>query len=249
MKTPLVSRLLLLAPERVVERLAAHERAGLVDRAPNAWQLTLGILRMWHRVIFRSETIGTCRELPVRGTPRARLLVFRPLRFPFLLRERAIAPWDLTGLYSSPERILRHLMGAHHDGAQFVYDLELLAPDRAWLERVRDEAQAVVAGTHPRGEWLRDLVVYERYHENLLEAVERALAGETTLSPEERRDPDLTLHGYLTWCAEQPATPADTWQAWREGRFTLSSDPRHWREFRRAPSHPEDTGAGEVASC
>lgn len=230
MSIPLLSRVLLLSPERVIARLDALERAGLVERAPNPWQLTLGILRMWHRVIFRADTIGTCRDLPVRDTWRARMLAFRPLRFPFLLSERAIAPWDLTGLFSAPERIVRHLMGAHHDGAQFVYDLELLAPDPVWLARVRDEAQAIVDGTHPRGEWLRDLVVFERYHEHLVEAVERAIAGETTLSREERLDPDLTLEGYLRWCARQPATVAETIEAWRAGRFTLSSDPRHWRE-------------------
>jgi hypothetical protein len=247
---PLVSRLLLLSPERVCERLAAHERAGLVECAPNPWQLTLGILRMWHRVIFRSDTIGTSRDLPVRSGARARLLAFRPLRFPFLVVERAIAPWDLTGLYSSPERVMRHLMGAHHDGAQFVYDLELLAAEPVWLERLRDEAKAVVEGTHPRGEWLRDLVVYERYHENLLEAVERALAGESTLSAEERRDPDLTLQGYLSWCARQPETPAETFRAWRARRFTLSSDPRHWRQEldREVPARAVSP-ACEVASC
>ncbi|HHH29931.1 MAG TPA: hypothetical protein ENK57_16515 [Polyangiaceae bacterium] len=218
-------RFALIDPARIERKLAAFEAAGIVDPAPNPWQLTLGVLRMWHRVLFRSDTIGTCREHPVRRTWRARILAPRPLRFPFLLAERAVAPWDFSGLFSSSDRVVRHLLGAHHDGVQFVYDFELLAVDRDAVRRVRDEAAAVVDGRHPRTAWLRDLVVYDRYHENLLEAAEAALSGELELEPEQRDDPDLSLFGYLRWCARQPATPEDTLAAWRRGTFTLSSHP------------------------
>ena len=216
-------RLALVDPSRVARKLEAFEEAGIVQPAPNVWQLTLGVLRMWHRVLFRSETIGTCRDQPVRRTWRARALAPRPMRFPFLLAERAVAPWDFSGLFSPSDRVVRHLLGAHHDGAQFVYDFELLAIDPEAVERVRDEAEAVVEGRHPRGEWLRDLVVYERYHESLLEAVEAALAGELELPVEQRDDPDMSLIGYLKWCARQPATPEETLLAWRSGTFRLSS--------------------------
>lgn len=216
-------RLALIDPARVHRKLEAFEAAGLVASAPNVWQLTLGVLRMWHRVLFRPETIGTCRQHRVRRTWRARLLAPRPIRFPFLLAERAVAPWDFSGLFSPSERIVRHLLGAHHDGVQFVYDFELLAIDPEAIERVRNEAAAVVEGRHPRAAWLRDLVVYERYHENLLEVAEAALAGELELPSAQREDPDLSLTAYLRWCARQPPTPEDTLAAWRRGNFSLSS--------------------------
>jgi hypothetical protein len=212
-RAPWPTRLLLLDPDRIVARLARYEEAGLITRAPNPWQLTLGVLRMWHRVLFRSETIGCSTSHAVRKSWRARLLSYRPLRFPFLLHERAVAPWDLTGLFSDPERVVRHLLGAHHDGLQFVYDLQILAAEPKWLGAVREEARAIVEGRHPRASWLRDLVVYEGYHENLLEAVEAALAGQPQLSPREANDPDLAFFGYLEWCAQQPETPAETLKA------------------------------------
>jgi len=220
-----LSRFALIDPAEVETKLAAIEAAGLVERAPNAWQLTLGVLRMWHRVLFRSETIGTSETDPVRGTWRARMMAARPLRFPFLLAERAVSPWDFSGLFSATDRVERHLMGAHHDGVQFVYDFELLAIDPDAIQRVRDEAAAVVEGRHPRGAWLRDLVVYENYHQHLLEAAEAALRGELTLPEGQGDDPDLSFFGYLRWCARQPETPEATVQAWRAGRLSLSSHP------------------------
>ena len=91
--SPWWSHALLLRPERIERNLERIRRAGMVERTPNLWQITLGVLRMWHRVIFRAETIGTCTD-PVRASLRARLLLHRPLRFPFLLAERVIAPLD-----------------------------------------------------------------------------------------------------------------------------------------------------------
>jgi hypothetical protein len=247
-KAPWLCHLTLIDPERVAERAERFERMGLVDRAPNAWQLTLGVLRMWHRVIFRSETIGMSADHPVRANWRARLLEHRPLRFPFLLAERAISPWDFSGLFSASERVQRHLLGAHHDGDQFVYDFELLADRPEVIQRVREEAAAVVEGRHPRGDWLRDLVVYERYHENLLEAAEAALRGELTLPVEQRDDPDMSFFGYLRWCAAQPLTPQATLEAWRRGRFSLSSDPARLARVEPVPSKAA-TMDREVRAC
>jgi hypothetical protein len=222
--TPWIARLLLFDPETVSERLARAEEVGLVDRAPNLWQLSLGIARMWHRVLFRSETIGTCTDHPVRSTWRARVMKPRPLRFPFLLAERAVAPWDFSGLLSSTDRVVSHLLGAHHDGIQFAYDLQLLRCHPGALERVQREARAVVEGTSPRSAWLRDLVVFEHYHENLLKAVEQEL-NDDQLPEAALEDPDITLSGYLRWCAGQPSSPAATLEGWRAGTFTLSSRP------------------------
>ncbi|MRG91134.1 hypothetical protein [Polyangium spumosum] len=206
---PLWTGALLLFPRRISENLARVEASGLVPRAPNLVQLSLGVIRMWVRLVTRPETIGTCREHRVRPTLRARLLAYRPLRFPFLVRERAIAPLDFSGLASSRERVLRHLLGAHHDGNQFAYDLELLGIHPGALEELHERAARVVSGEDPRAEWLRDLVVFEGYHESLLAAVERARTDGVRLAPREADDPDISFSGYLRWCARMPAT-------WRE---------------------------------
>jgi hypothetical protein len=153
----------------------------------------------------------------VRASWRARLLAWRPLRFPFLLAERAIAPWDLTGLLSSRERLLRHVIAAHHDGEQLIYDLEILASHDGALEELRERARRIVTNEDTRAAWLRDLTVFEGYHEEVLRLVEEALA-----QPARSEDPDISFLAYLEWCARQPETPAATWEAWTDGRFTVS---------------------------
>jgi len=214
------SWLLLLNPRRVERRLEAVRRAELIERVPNLWQIELGVLRMWHRLVFRPETIGMCSDAPVRRTWRARLLEWRPLRFVPLLLERAIAPWDMSGLLSGVERVMRHLLGAHHEADQFVYDLEMLSVVPGALSELQGRVEAVLDGSDPRGRWLEDLVVYERYHEALLEAIERFLRG---VGGPRSDDPDISFVAYLRWCARQPPTPAATHAAWSRGAFTFAS--------------------------
>jgi hypothetical protein len=194
-------------------------RSGLVPTVPNVWQVRLGILRMWGRLLFRSETVGTSAQ-PVRRTWRARLLRFRFVRFFPLVWERAIAPFDLSGLKSAPERIMHHLIVAHHDDDQFVYDLELLSTHVGRLEELRDAVRMVLESDAPRAHWLRDLVVFEGYHESLLAAVEQAIAGHFVCR--DPFDPDISLRGYLAWCARQPATPGETWHALTRGELHLA---------------------------
>jgi len=211
MSHPPWAYLLLLSPDRVEERLARIRAAG--RRAPNSWQIAQGVLHMLHRLVFRSDTVGTSAA-PVRDSWRARLLKWRPLRLPFLLAERAVAPLDLSGLLSSRERILRHLLGAHHDRHQFVYDLEMLSLDDGALDELVERASAVVSGADPRAAWLRDLTVFEGYHESLLEAAERARRGDLGLPAPEAADPDVSFFAYLDWCAAQPPTPRASLAAW-----------------------------------
>jgi len=218
---PLYARLALVDPGAVERGLERLRTRGIVDPVPNAWQITLGVLRMWHRIVFRSETIGTSAT-PVRDTWRARLLAFRPARFPFLLAERAIAPLDTSGLVSSRERVIRHLLGAHHDAKQFVYDLEILEGFEGALEELVSRTREVLEHDTPRSRWLRDLVVHEGYHEALLRAAERALEGELELSEAEARDPDISFRAYLAWCARQPSTPEETLQALYGGRYGVA---------------------------
>lgn len=213
---------LLIDPRRVERSLERIREAGLVERAPNAWQIALGVLRMQHRLLFRSDTIGTCSKDAVRPTLRARLLHNRVARFPFLLAERAIAPLDLSGLLSSPERVIAHLLGAHHDGNQFAYDLQMLAVHPGMLERLHHEVRAIVERDTPRARWLRDLCVFEGYHESLLASVERALRGDFGLPPHEANDPDISFLAYLRWCAAQPSTPAETFAELLRGAYTIA---------------------------
>jgi hypothetical protein len=216
MKTPWYAALILLRPRPVLANLERVRAAGGPALTP--WQLSLAVLRMWHRILLRPETVGTSRSGRPRPTWRARALHHRALRLPFLLAEGAVVPFDLTGLASSPERLIRHLLGAYHDERQFAFDLEILALHGrlADLERA---AREVVAHDTRRSRWLRDLAVFEGYHESLLAAVERALAGHPILAGEEADDPDVSFAATLRWCARQPATPSATVRALLSGRF------------------------------
>jgi hypothetical protein len=217
---------MVLPRARGVEEGLARIRAAGIEPVPNLWQVTLGVYRMWWRLLTRSETIGTSED-PVRSTTRARLLYFRPFRFPFLLREQAVNPADFSGLASPPERIVRHLLGAHHDRNQFVYDLQLLSCFPGVLDDLLERAQRVVSGEDPRAEWLRDLVVHEGYHERLVDTIQRFKAGDDGLTEDEAADPDISFDAYLRWCASQPATPRETLTAIREGRISFAPYEAH----------------------
>jgi len=219
--TPWYVRLILVRPERVRANLARVAEATALPR-PTDWQLCLGVLRLWHRVMFRSETVGCDPGGHVRATRRARLLEWRALRLPFLLAEGAVVPLDFTGLGSTPERLIRHLLGAHHEGNQFVYDLELLAC-YGRLDELRAAASRVIDTDDDRARWLRDLTVFEGYHESLIAAVDHAIASGTAMTAADARDPDISLGAYLTWCARQPTTPAATLRAWRDGTFRFAA--------------------------
>jgi hypothetical protein len=220
---PLYAWLVLWNPGRVQASLDRVRAAGVVEAVPNVWQIFLGVLRMMHRLVFRSATVGTCRAHPVRSTRRARLLQYRAIRLPFLLAERVVALLDFSGLVSTPDRIIRHLLGAHHDGAQFVYDLQLLSLHPGKLEELREAVRAVVVGDDARSRWLRDLTVFEGYHEALLAATERAIAeGAFAMGDDGALDPDISLAGYLGWCARQPASPGATLRALRRGELRRS---------------------------
>jgi hypothetical protein len=223
---PWYLRLILVSPERVADGLERVRAAGVIDTVPNLWQLSLGVLRMWQRVLFRAETLGTCKNAPVRSTWRARVLENRTLRLPFLLAERAVAPLDFTGLGSSKDRIIRHLLGAHHDGDQFIYDLEMLECHEGGLAELSRAVDALVAHDTARSRWLRDLTVFEGYHESLKAAVDRAIEQGVEVPAAVAGDPDISFRAYLGWCAAQPPTPRATLAAWREGRFRLAPEAR-----------------------
>jgi hypothetical protein len=219
---PWHAHVVLLRPSQIARALDAIRAARVVDSVPTIFQMELGVLRMWHRILFRPDTIGTTSDFPVRDDRWARMLEKRWFRFPFLLREGSVVPWDLSGLLSTPQRLMTHLLGTHHDGLQFVYDMQMLTAYPGALEELRDRAREVVEHDTPRTRWLRNLCVYERYHEILLDVVERAVQDGISLPPEQTCDPDISFLAYLRWCAQQPATPRAAWRAWRAGRFTFA---------------------------
>lgn len=207
---------LLPRPRTIRDNLARVAAAELVPRTPNLWQVFLGTMYMRHRLLFRSNTVGTSQQ-PVRATRRARLLHWRAVRGPVAIASRAVAPLDLSGLALTEQRLIIHLLGAHHDRMQFVYDLELLSLHPGGIDRLEAAVREVVESEDARSRWLRDLVVHEGYHEALLAAVEAWQRGELQLSEAEARSPDITLTAWLGWCAAQPETPSATWRALRQG--------------------------------
>jgi hypothetical protein len=217
---PWYAKMVMLRPEKIEQNLEQIRASGLYKHVPNSWQLFLGIVRMVHRIVFRSDTVGTSKHFSVRSNWRAKLLHFRPFRFPFLLKERAVYPWDLSGLMCTPEQMMSHLMGAHHDGLQFVYDLQILACYPGSLDKLYHQVLALVHQDTPRHRWLRDLTVYENYHENLLETVKRACQGDFSVPDDVANNPDVTFDAYLKWCSEQPATPEATWSAIQQGSMS-----------------------------
>lgn len=213
---------LLLRPSRIERNLDHVRQASHVGDAPNLWQLSLWVVRMWHRIVFRNETVGTSATTPVRHGWRARLLQYRPLRLPFLLAHGSVLPYDLTGLLSRPERVVTHLLGTHHDGNQFVYDFELLACYPGKLHELLANTREVVAHDNMKHRWLRDLAVYEGYHESLLAELERYMVhGSAALSDAQARDPDISFVAAMDWCRKQPSTPRETLRLLRTGHYHL----------------------------
>ena len=176
---------------------------------------------MYHRLVFRSETIGTSPSGAVRSTWRSKILRHRMVRGPVLWSQGAIAPFDLSGLSSSADRIVQHLLAAHHDGHQFAYDLEILAIWPHELERLEARVEGIINGRDPRSEWYKDLAIYDGYHQHLLEAIRQIRNPEYRLPEDVANDPDISFLAYLKWCARQPETPLETIAAWRRGSFSM----------------------------
>ena len=154
----------------------------------------------------------------------ARLLEQRWIRFPFLLREGSVVPWDLSGLLSTPERLMTHLLGTHHDGLQFVYDMRdadarIRARSRScaiararWSSTTRRAragcatCASTSATTRRCSRWSSARCTRRRH----------AAARPRPTIRTSRSSPTCD------WCALQPATPRETWRAWRAGRFTFA---------------------------
>ncbi len=219
-------------PRRIEARVDALYRAGTIDVRPTLWQLWLGVAYMWHRATFRPETIGLSTA-PVRETRRARVFRWRPARAVFLFDVLGLSggprvnPLDHTGLGSSVDHVIRHLLGAHHDADDFHFDLALIAHEPGVLESLRDRVQRIVDESDPDAVFLKDLCVYEGYHEALLSGIDAWLAGDLEL---DGTNPDATLTAFLRWCAAQPDSLRATLRLARQGRLDFSP---------RIPGFPE----------
>jgi len=209
--------LLLPRPDRTRRNLEALHAAGQIDEIPTLFQVFMGVLYMRYRIVFRSDTVGV-DSVPQRETVRAARMAWRVFRAPFLLWERVIAPFDMTGFAATPDFLVRHLVGAYHPGENATYDLSLLAGHPGYLEKAHERVKDVVADPE---HWYRDLVVYEGYHDRLLKLVERALEGDFSLSDSEAIASDASLRGYVRWCCSQPASFAQAVGALRRGEISL----------------------------
>ena len=225
--TRLCLRLILLRPKRVAEQLQRVEHSGVTLKAPTVWQIAVGVLRMWHRMLTRPDTVGIS-STPRRPGLRARLFAPRWLRFPFLLWEGSVIPLDLSGLRSSPETLIRHVLGTHHDGEQFIYDLQILSCYAGALLELQRRLYEVVHHDTRRSRWLRDLCVYEGYHEavlqrlnTIIETAPRTERGHIRVRALDSNSPDICFYAYLEWCSRQPQTPRATYRAWREGALVF----------------------------
>jgi hypothetical protein len=55
--------------------------------------------------------------------------------------------------------------------------------------------------------WIKDLSVFDGYHDDLARAVRGFLDGALDVDPRWRTDPDISFYAYLAWCRKQPASP------------------------------------------
>lgn len=214
--------LLLWAPGRIERRLDALHARGVIPERPSLWQVWMGVLYMWTRVVLRPDTIGLSDGEPVRTTPGAERLQHRAWRLPALLKARAVNPLDQVGLGSSREHLLRHLVGAYHPGDNFLYDLQILDVEPGGIDELWARTRAIVDETDPDAVFYKDLVVYDGYHERLLAAVEAW--RDAGRDGRELEHPDTTLPAFMAWCARRPDGLAETLAAMRQGDFTLLPD-------------------------
>src|SRR5690606_29638121 len=152
---PLWSYPLLVDPRAVTASPDRCRAARRVPRVPYLRPLSLRVARRVQRLPLRPRSVCRFAAPPPRPALPRRLLRVRPLRFPFLLAARAITPLDLSGLASSRDRLTAHLIGAHHDRRQFVYDLQILATHPGALDALLARARAVASGADPRAAWLK----------------------------------------------------------------------------------------------
>ncbi len=218
---PPIFHVLLHNPELLQQHLRMLHEQGFTTGVPNLWQVYQHWALSVARAFKRGKVPGMDPDAPVRDTPGAQLLQFPAIRFWGLLFEGAINPWDYTGLALTPQRKMKHVMGAYHFDHTFIYDLEVIALYPGALEQLRDQCLEVLNRDTARTRWLRDLTVYEGYHENLLRCVERCLAGDFSVPDDLKDDRSVKVSYFVEDALALPQTPEATLQAILSGKLTV----------------------------
>jgi len=142
------------------ERLARLTARGLVDEAPSRAQLVAGsvdMLRFWitpaaaDYYADKGIHFGFHQLLRILDDPRSMV--------------------DPVGLMSERDTIIGHLLQVVH--ANPCYDLQLLEMIPDGLDELESQAEAMIAGTHPRAASIGAIVEDPGYHERLLAYVRR----------------------------------------------------------------------------
>ncbi len=218
-----LARVLLYNPELVQKNLRLLYQHGHIEAVPNSWQVSMYVLYMWYRIVFRLDTVGTHATDKVRDTWRAKLWENRVIRVPFLIMEGALnGNYDSTGLGITVDRKMKHLVGAFHPEDNYIYDLALVASYPGKMEQLRRQVIEVLENDNDRTRFLKDLVVYEDYHERLLRAIDRVSSGDWSMvDPAKENNPDTSIANFAKWCLKQPKTPAETLQALLQGKVNF----------------------------
>lgn len=207
--------LLLHDPRQLQKNLHLLKERGHIQEIPSLWQVVLGISHMWHFTVANVDAIGTSQEAPVRDNPRARLLKNQFIRFFALMAEGSINPLDRTGLALSPKRKMRHVLGTFHATGEMaqtvIYDLQLLDCYPGALKTLGQRLEKLLKQPDARDEWIKDMAVYQGYHEDLVPVVKRCLKGDFSVNvPTQREGDDYTVTSFVERCLGFPPTPQAT---------------------------------------
>lgn len=205
-----IYHLLLHNPKLLQKNLRLLKERGHIREIPTLWQVFQGMAQQWWYTVNNLETLGHDFENPIRDSIGAKLLQPHAMRFLPLMIEGAINPADRTGLALTPERKMRHILGTHHPPETVIYDLQLLDCYPGALDTLRAKLVAIIEGDDFKSRWLKDLVVYEGYHESILPTVDRAIAGDFSVSLPPRPGDDFTVGSFAERCLACPPKPDGT---------------------------------------
>ncbi len=212
---PWVYYLLLHNPRLLQKNLGLLKERGHIQEIPTLWQVVQGISHMWRFTVANVDAIGTSQEAPVRDNPRAHLLKNQFIRFFALMAEGSINPLDRTGLALTPKRKMRLVLVTFHATGEMaqtvIYDLQLLDCYPGALKTLGQRLEKLLKQPDARDEWIKDMAVYEGYHEDLVPVVKRCLKGDFVVHvPTQREGDDYTVTSFVERCLGFPPTPAET---------------------------------------
>lgn len=141
--------------DRVLPRLERLKRLGHIEEIPNRIQRIVGAIDM-----LRFFIVPCAADYYASKGINFRFHTF--LRF----LDDPASMIDPTGLNSSRDAIIGHVMQVVHANPQ--YDFQLLETFEDGLEEMERQVMQVLDGTHPRAASIRAIVEDPDYHERLL---------------------------------------------------------------------------------